>query len=512
MTASSGTAGTADGTERLGPLTPAAIDHARHRGISQATLELFGVRSGTAYFPTLDRRSEALFVPYRIKGEIVNYKAIAFPDKAFISMKGGKQVLLNFDNVVRQEQVYFTEGEFDAMALVEAGVPFERVTSVPAGAREHQAQKDDDGKPRGYGWMEEALAAGLCNARRFVWCGDMDDPGLTLRHEICGILGAGRFYFVDWPEGAKDADDMLRADGAAALLDLVVNGPQPWPVVGLYRMSELPEPPPLTLWMPGFPEWEGKVRLAPRTASVVTGHPGHGKTQLFAQIWFNVVRAYEVGACIATFETRAKPHWRRMLRTLYCGRLECDLTAEEIARADRWIEERFTWMEFGRDPKSPAPTLDQVLELAEVAVIRHGARIVQIDPWNRLYSAKEPREPETDYILRCLRALYAFATQMNCHVQVVAHPAKMEGNRRTSAPLLEDIAGSKHWDNILDQGFAVHRSKMFADGKRLTDCELHVRKARFPELGYQCRLNLKYDLATGRYVSTDYESAHGGRP
>jgi hypothetical protein len=80
---------------------------------------------------------------------------------------------------------------------------------------------------------------------------------------------------------------------------------------------QLPEPPPLTLWRPGFDEWESKVMLAPRTLSVVTGHPGHGKTVLFAQIWFQVVRTYGVPICVASFETRPKPHLRRHLRTFF---------------------------------------------------------------------------------------------------------------------------------------------------------------------------------------------------
>jgi hypothetical protein len=83
--------------------------------------------------------------------------------------------------------------------------------------------------------------------------------------------------------------------------------------------------------------------------------------------------------------------------------------------------------------------------LKDIAVIRHGVRIVQIDPWNRLESAREKNESETDYIetdyiLRCLRSLYVFAHDMNCHVQIVAHPAKMGQERRNRSPFLEDIA------------------------------------------------------------------------
>ena len=77
-----------------------------------------------------------------------------------------------------------------------------------------------------------------------------------------------------------------------------MQGSLPWPVQGLYRLNEVPEPPPLTLWTPGFPEWENKVLLAPRTLSVVTGHPGHGKTSLFMQIWAQVCGTYGLTAAI----------------------------------------------------------------------------------------------------------------------------------------------------------------------------------------------------------------------
>src|SRR5215208_1333786 len=85
---------------------------------------------------------------------------------------------------------------------------------------------------------------------------------------------------------------------------------------------------------PSLPEWESKVHLAPRTLSVVTGHPGHGKTTLFMQIWYQICRQYDLAAAIASFETRAKPHHRRALRQLHAGRLERDMSFWESAAAD----------------------------------------------------------------------------------------------------------------------------------------------------------------------------------
>ncbi len=325
-------------------------------------------------------------------------------------------------------------------------------------------------------------------------------PGLALRTDMVRLLGPARFHFVEWPEGCKDANDMLATDGPEALKSLVEDGSLLWPVAGLYRMGELPEPAPFILWRPGFPEWESKLMLAPRTLSVVTGHPGHGKTALWAQIWFNVVRAYGVGICVASFETRPKPHLRRQLRTLHAGSLERDLTKREVAAADAWINDRYL---FVVHPEQK-PTLEWFLEMAEVAIIRHGVRIIQVDPWNRLEGARERNESETDYIGRCLRTIHAFAHDMNCHVQILAHPAKMDSLRRGSPPSLEDISGSKHWDNMVDQGFVVHRPEIFDGSNRKTEAALYHRKARFEELGYPCKLNLNYALSKGCYVSTDY--------
>ena len=123
-----------------------------------------------------------------------------------------------------------------------------------------------------------------------------------------------------------------------------------------------------------------------------------------------------------------------------------------------------------------------------------------MDPWNRLESQRQQGESETDYIGRCLNALYEFAQDFGDHVQVLAHPAKMDGPRKGRAPELDDIAGSKHWDNRVDQGFVVHRPRMFEGTERCTESVVYHKKARFEELGYPAKLELEYDLERGRFI------------
>ena len=461
-------------------MKPDAIAWFQNRGISQATLELAGVESGTVYFGDLNRKSDAVFFRYR-----EGWKARAYPEKAFVAGGGYKPTFWGLDEALQANNnlVLIVEGECDRLALIEAGIPPCQILSAPSAST-------------GLEYAHSALQEGLQRVSRFVWCGDADEAGIKLRGEFLRLIGAARFYYVEWPEGIKDANDMLVKEGPEALRDLVLNGALPWPQEGLFRLSELPTPPPLTIWTPSIGGFEGRVNLAPRTLSVVTGAPGMGKSLMWGQLWWEIAHKYNIVCCIASFETRPKPHMRRQFRTLLTGKLEYELTQQECDQADAWIENHYLFLTHSEQ----RPTLEWFLDCAETAVVRHGAKVIQLDPWNRLEAMRAPRESETDYILRCLRALYVFAQDFDVHLQIVAHPAKMDGPRRGQPPTLEDISGSRHWDNIVDQGFVIHRPQMFDGTERKTEADFYHRKARFDELGHPCRIRLNYDLGQRKYV------------
>ncbi|MHC2400259.1 twinkle protein [Bradyrhizobium barranii subsp. barranii] len=475
---------TADLRVTQSQMSDSAIEWARvERKISLETLRRLPVASGNVFFPDINRRSDALIFNYP-----EGWKARAYPEKAFTSGKGTALTFWNIEAVLNGplEDVYIAEGELDGCALVESGLPADQVLAAPAASG------------GSYEYVIEALSAGLARAKRIIWCGDQDSAGLKLRAAMAQLFGIARFYFVNWPEGSKDANDHLRSDGAQAVRELVLYGLLPWPTSGLYRMSELPDPPPMTIWSPGFNSWGHRCKLAAGTLSVVTGHPGMGKTTVFGQVWFQVVDYHDLVACIASFETRPKPHLRRQLRTLKGRKLESVMTDREIADADRWINEHYLFMAH----PDRRPDLQWLLSQAEAAVHRHGVRVLQIDPWNRLEASREPRESETDYIGRCLRELYNFAVDLDCHVQILAHPAKAgDGYRRSDPPELEHIHGSKHWDNMVDQGFVVHRPRLFDDkGEREFYTELHHKKSRFEELGYATKFGLEFQSDSGRFA------------
>jgi len=268
----------------------------------------------------------------------------------------------------------------------------------------------------------------------------------------------------------------------------VVQFPSP---AGLVSLDDLPEPPPLITWYSGFPEFRSKMQLAPGMLSVVTGHPGHGKTSLMANLWFNTVRNHDLRITVATFETHPLPNYRRMLRQFHAGCAQSQMTDEQIRAADAFLKDHYRFLIHPND----MPNLEWVLEWAQAG--GNEFDVLVIDPWNRLESQRGEKQTETDYILSCLIALRVFAVRNRCHIQIIAHPAKRDIKYRTRFPELEDISGSKSWDNIPDQGICVHREKFYDEhGSRRYDVRVHHLKSRFEELGYPMYFDMRLNPRT----------------
>jgi len=482
-------------------LTPEAIAYAASRGISEQTLTKMRVVGGPAKFG--DELLQSITFPYFENGELVNYKSRAIAEKKYKQKTGGKQIGFNWD-LVRQstlEEVWITEGEFDALALVEAGVPPDRVISVPAGAP--PGESEDPTESKRYVWAFEALADGLSGAGRYLIATDNDGAGRALRSDLVAILGKAKVCFIDWPEGTKDANQYLMERGKEELAFYLSREVKQWPVKGLYRMSEIPEPSPLELWGLGWPELENKINFAPTTLSAVTGYPGHGKSILSAQWWFQIAREYGIKVAMFSAETRLKPFLRRNLRQFYHGMQECQMDSRQLREADNFIEAHFVLM----DPGDDVPTMGWMIDSIEIAAQRHGCRAAVIDPWNKISEDWDSRqETETRWIGRMLDLLIQMSRGLSIHTQIIAHPAKPDAAFRKSPPDLYSISGSQHWANRVDLGLCVYREKLIEGATRQTGAQLKVLKSRFQELGWPCSHEMDYDIEKGTFRCTDYET------
>lgn len=496
---SSSNAGTA-GKAVLRPLDQQTEKWAlRERHVTRGTLERLGVGSGTAYIPELSSYCESIIFKY----SKTDWRARALAKKAFVSKAGMKVGFWGLADVLEwigtnpDAPIYIVEGEMDRCAMVEAGIDRGQVLSCPGASGKEDTKLD---------YVERALAEGLSKATKFVLCVDNDEAGLLLRKALVQILGVARCSFVDWPgesegkKSVKDANDCLVNRGMDALRDIVEN-PKDWPSYGLYRINDVPREPNIMRWSIGgegqsLSEMNKKIFLGAPCLSAVTGQPGHGKTQLMAQIWQQVAFNNDLVITVATFETRPRPHYQKILRQLHAKKKLESMSDDEIMAADDWIMSHYLFLQHPEQ----RPTLEWLLDQAEIAVTKHKSKVVIVDPWNRLEAQRDARETETDYIGRSLRNIYTFARDFSCHFQILAHPAKGSSDSRGKMPVLEDIAGSKHWENMVDQGFSVWRPRTFDDaGERLTYAEFHHLKARFSQLGYPTKFGVNFDIDAERY-------------
>ncbi|MNT48670.1 hypothetical protein D3C72_1854640 [compost metagenome] len=135
----------------------------------------------------------------------------------------------------------------------------------------------------------------------------------------------------------------------------------------------------------------------------------------------------------------------------------------------------------------------------EASVVRYGARIIMIDPWNELEHSRKHGETETEYTGRAIRSLKRFAKAFRVHICVIAHPTKSvkDADGKYKMPTLYDIAGSANWYNKCDLGVIVHRET--AD-----DTLIKVQKSRYHEtIGKPGEVRMQFSTESKKFIETE---------
>jgi twinkle protein len=336
----------------------------------------------------------------------------------------------------------------------------------------------------------------LKRCSRFIIATDADPPGQRLAAELVRRLSAARCMFVTYPDGCKDLNDVLMrigADGVAA----VINGAKPYPVKGLYRLSDYPDMPALTTHSTGWPILNQHLKLFAGEFMVVTGIPSHGKSTWVINLLYNLYLESGWRAAIFSPEMKTVPHLRDKLRRIITGKTDPD--SDLIVNADRIINDAFVFIDSdptGNDTDDDF-NLDWIVDKATDAVMRDGIRVLMIDPWNEIEHAKLRDETMTEYVGRSIRQLKRFAHQYEVAVIVIAHPTKEINDKggNTRPPSLYDVEQSAAWFNKSDHGVCIHR----ADNGLSTETSIKVLKVRFDETGEKGEIKMEFDRASCRY-------------
>lgn len=420
------------------------------RGITDDSIAKFSIHTHT------EGGSSWLRVPFMEGGQVINHKWRKTSAKMHrMDGNGAPLLLFNADAIKAAAggRLIITEGEWDAIIADQCGWP--QVTSVPNGADKEMSE--DPWEAKRYEWVLRHKAD-LDKVKEFVLATDGDQPGRMLAADLARLLGPERCWFVSYFDGTKDLNDVYLDSGESGVC-AVLERAKPYPVAGLYSMSDFPDPPEFKPVGHGIPRLDEMWPLVPGTFSVITGWPGHGKSSVTLSAIAYLMQQ-GVPVTLGSFETMIKPVLERRLRACMLRVHEDDPRCKMKGPADPIIEAKLSIISNLHVDDDTELDIETILENAKVAVLRHGTRLLVLDPWNEIEHKRKRDESETEYVGRAIRLIKRFARDYGCAVWVVAHPRKPSSDGAPRRPSLLDLAGSANFANKADYGIIFHREDL----------------------------------------------------
>jgi twinkle protein len=462
------------------------------RGIDATVIERNRITKGSIYFPQVEEERDCILFPYFRGEEVVNVKYRS-KDKLFRMAAGAERILYGI-NDINPDVLVWVEGEIDKLSVEMAGLT--SCVSVPDGA----PAADSKSYSNKFDFLtEKALEA----VKLHIIAVDSDEPGVRLQEELVRRLGREKCLIVVWPEDCKDANEVLLKHGAEILADCIGNA-RALPIEGTYSVDDIiesifndyeygPERGVSTSWA----EMDDTYRVMTGEWTLVTGIPGHGKSEWLDALAINLAHHYGWNFGIFSPENQPlKYHVEKMTEKIvgkpFMQGFTDRMSFKEMGDALKFVNDHFHFM------LPDYPTVDGLLEIAQQLVLRHGIRGLIVDPWNEINPARDGNVTETDYISQALTKIRTFARRNQVHVWLVAHPTKLQKDKTSGAypvPTPYDVSGSAHWRNKADNCITVYRDVVQTG----SPVQVHVQKVRKKTNGKVGMVEFDYDHICGRY-------------
>jgi len=355
-----------------------------------------------------------------------------------------------------------TEGVEDALSWLAAGAPF--VVSVPNGTPDRPGEGDivpSEDRQFAYLWVDGALDPRLAKFKRIVLSADDDRAGHVLRDELAIRLGRPRCWVVTYPAGCKDANDVLRKDRAKGIETLIDMLDAALPLVPsrLATFDEIPETRRIS-HSSGWREFDQNLLIVRPEFMVITGPPGHGKSQFAMSLCANLASEHGWKGSIIQFEDDVERNRGDLRRYwLHKNRSDGPYSDDDMRDANAWISRHFRTIAPSEEVDDTVIfNLDWLRGLIEEAATRHGHKWVLIDPWNEIDHAWGKGQTEAQYLNDAVRGLKRLARRYQIVLIVVAHPDKEGGREMDIAKWsLYAMNGGAVWNNKADHGIVVLR-------------------------------------------------------
>jgi len=467
------------------------------RGLSDQTLALAKVAAGPAMM--LDKKgwkeTMCLQFPFYLHGEVVNVK-YRTGDKRFRQEKNARKCFYNYDIALssNSDRLYICEGEIDALTLMECGIL--AAVSVPDGA---PSEKTESFKTK-FDFLNGAEEL-FDKFKWIVLAVDGDGPGKKLEEELARRIGREKCLRIHWPEGCKDANDVLLKRGrdilhqtlAAATffaIDDVVSVEDVWSQFFAKRHN--PETGGIET---GWSNCKGKFNVELGQMTVVTGIPSHGKSTWVDALRVQLWKAHQWPSAAFSPENWPVEDHVKVLVEMYAAINADSMTDDEIAHYMQKMIGGFYFIQPGRD--ADMMDVDSILTCAKQLVYQHGVKVLVIDPWNEILHDIPNGEREDQYISRMLAKIRRFARVNMVHVFLIVHPKQLfkDKDGKYPRPQAYDIAGGAMWRNKADNMLCVFRESMATSATLI-----FVDKIRFRRNGLAgASVRFNYHVGTSTY-------------
>jgi len=434
-----------------------------------------------------------ILMPY-IEGGVVKNIKTRLPGKDFRLVGGAEIIPYGIDDA--DETTVWVEGELDKLAIESSGITacIASPSAPPADAKNYNLS-----------YLDRRT---FPDVEKFILAGDMDAPGRRLMKELSRRLGVERCWMVEWPEGCKDANDVLKKYGADKINECLAMA-TPTPVEGLYspndyavEVAELYARGLVKGISTGFETLDPHFTLMGNQWTVVTGAPGSGKSQLIDAFILQTAQKHDWKWGVCSMENQpTELHLTKLIESHngmpFFNGPSRRLSVEDMQISMAWLQEHISFILPGDNL-----SVDNILKLAVVEVKRNGINGLVIDPWNEL-DHQYQGESETQYISKALSKIRRFARKYNLHIFIVAHPTKLrkDDNGKYPVPTPYDISGSAHWYNKADNAISCWRDI------QSTTVDVHVQKVRFQkQVGTPGMVSFNYNVITGRYEQNTFKS------
>ena len=362
------------------------------------------------------------------------------------------------DETPANTPIIITEGEFDALAFLAAGM---NAVSVPNGANLREPGSGDidpeNDQAFAYLWDEGSLDSRLDKFEKIILATDNDQPGKVLRGELAIRLGRDRCWYLAYPKDCKDANEVLAKYGEEALVDLVADA-KPLVPSRLCSYGDIQDLNDEVVYQTGWPDLNPHMMLSPATLTIITGPPNHGKSTWALGLVANLAYDHGLKGAVLQFEDQPSRNRDDLIRYYQSrkGGVQ-DMNSVPRAEALSWVNRMFKTISPFEDANDVSFNLDWLISVIREAATRHGCKWIVVDPWNEVEHVFGKNMREDQYITHALLTLKKAARRYQVMLFIVAHPNNSGMKKESVEEMnLSDVSGGAPWRAKADLGVVVY--------------------------------------------------------